>query len=668
MPQPKSVQFDAIFLNGMKSDSDPALLPPGYYWASLNCINDGGLISTRYGYKCLIDLPSGKLQGMAVFRPAQGLEQLLIGISGKIYVSTYPFSEWRLIENLLFSPHAKQLFFALTEQSARRLTPNDLGSAIKIIPTRKVLFIQDGGSTAPGFYDGSASGHVRDNLFETPIGGPMAFLGDRLWVAQGSHIFASDIANPFSFREQIYLGGTAAFVVPGDVTALAVTPGADSPQLLAFTEQNTTLIRANIRERSQWLTVTDMQREILKVGATGQRSVVSHYGQLVWMSNVGVMMFDSAVQSNVLSRLPIRDNEMAYSKVNLADDLSLVAAAGYGKYLVFSVPFSDCFNQHTWVLNASSFETLKNDSGPSWASVWTGTRPVEWATGPFAGADRAYYISVDFDGENRLWEAFLPERKDNGCPITSAVWTRGYFGISQDTQKAPGSDSIFRYADIALTGIEETLDIGAWYAGSLRGGFKQVMKKRIEVQRGNIWRDRVMTATTKLFAYKAQSRMTRTEDAVNLPQNTETGSCPPERDVTEERDDAMQLLVVWHGPATIRYIRAWAQPQAENLSGGSDACTDELPYNIVKFDGAGASSTDLEEADAIVQTREMPVYLSNQSATLERSGFSAVGVGSAESVVTQEAADRVAFCTAEGSADAQLLRVIPCKLSAGKCD
>lgn len=668
MPSPRSVQFDALWFNGLKSDSDPALLPPGYYFFGLNVINEGGLISTRHGYRCIVDLPAGKLQGLAVFRPAQGLEQLLVGIDGKIYVSTYPFADWRLIENLLFSPHAKQLFFALTEQSARRLTPNDLGSAIEIIPTRKVLFIQDGGSTAPGFYDGSQSGHVRDFLFETPSGGPMVWLGDRLWVASGSHIFASDIANPFSFREQIYLGGTASFTTPGDVTALASTPGADSPQLLAFTDRNTELIRANIRDRNAWPTTNDMQREILKVGATGQRSVVSHYGQLAWMSNTGVMFFDSAIQSNVLSRLPIRDNEMAYSKVNLADDLSLVAAAGYGKYLVFSVPYEDCHNRHTWVLNASSFETLKNDSGPSWASVWTGTRPVEWVTGPFAGADRAYYISVDYDGENRLWEAFLPERLDNHCPITSAAWMRGYFGISQDTQKAPGSDSIFRYADIALTGVEETLDIGAWYAGSLRGGFKQVMRKRIEVQRGNIWRDRLMTATTKLFAYKAQSRSVRTEDAVQLPQDTETGSCPPERDVTEERDDAMQLLVVWHGPATIRYVRAWAQPQAENLSGGSDACATESPYNLVKFDGAGATSTDLEEADAIVQTREMIVYTSNQSATLERNGFSAVGVGSAESVVTQAAADRVAHCTAEGSADAQLLRVLPRKLSSGKCN
>lgn len=668
MPLPKSVQFDALWYGGMKSDCDPSLLPPSMYWLGYNVVNEGGTISTRPGYRCIVDLPAGKLQGITIFRPSNGIEQLVVAVNGRIYVSSYPFATWRLLDNVLFTEHARQIFWVQTEQSVQRLTANDLGSASEVIPTKRVLFMQDGGATAPAFYDGTLSGHIRDNLFETPTGGPMAWLGDRLWVAKGSHVFASDISNPFSFREQIYLGGTAAFTFATDVTALASTPGSESPQLLVFTEHNTSLVRANIRERDAWPTTTDMQREIFKVGATGQRGVISHYGQLAWFSNNGVVFFDSASQANVLSRLPIRDSEMSFSKNGLGDDLSLVAGSAHGKYLVFSVPFEDLHNRHTWVLNGASFETLKDDSGPSWASIWTGTRPVEWASGPVAGAERAYYVSVDYDGTNRLWEAFLPERLDNKCPITSAVFTRGYFGISPEgaADKPPGSDTSFSYADLALAGIEETLDIAVFYAGSLRGGFKNILAKRIEVMRGNMFWNRILTATSRLFAYKPQARTLRTQEAKHLPLATESGSCPPERLLTERNDDGFQLFIVWHGPATIRFIRAWGQPKPESQSGSGKACEDEQPYNVIKFDGAGASSTDLSEADAEALAHSMTVFTSNQTTTLTREGFTAVGVGHAESLINQQTADRVAFIIAEQSADTQLMRTIPPVLSRGK--
>lgn len=669
MPLAKSVQFDALWFNGMQSDVDPALLPPGKYWLGYNVVNEGGTISTRHGYRCIVDLPAGKLQGLTIFRPSNDVEQLVVAVDGKIYVSRYPFDIWRLLDNVLFTAHAKQIFWAHTEQSAQRITPNDIESALEIIPTKRVLFMQDGGATAPAFYDGTASGHIRDNFFETPTSGPMAWLGDRLWVSKGSHLFASDIANPFSFREQIYLGGTGAFTFSTDIMALASTPGSESPQLLVFTQENTSLVRANIRERSVWPTTTDMQREIFAVGATGQRGVVSHFGQLAWYSNNGVVFFDSAAQSNILSRLPLRDGEMSFSKNGLGDDLSLVAGSAYGKYLVFSVPFESNYNTHTWAMNSASFETLNDASGPSWASIWTGTRPVEWASGTVAGAERSYYVSVDYDGTNRLWEAFLPERLDNKCPITSAMFSRGYFGISPDAgaqDKAPGADSTFRYADVALTGVEETLDIAVFYAGALRSGFKKILAKRLEAKRGNVFRDRRITATTKLFAYKPQSRTLRTQDAYHLQQATETGTCPVERPLTEDNDEGFQLFVVWQGPATIRFIRAWGQPKPESQSGGGDACDDETLYNVVKFDGAAAVSSDLSEADAAALSRSMVVYRSNQTATLTRDEFTAVGVGHAESLITQQTADRVAQCVAEKSADAQLLRVLPPVLSRGK--
>jgi hypothetical protein len=76
---------------------------------------------------------------------------------------------------------------------------------------------------------------------------------------------------------------------------------------------------------------------------------------------------------------------------------------------------------------------------------------------------------VDEDGNNRLWEAFIPDRLDNGCPITWAVETRGTFGPTSQAGKIPGSNCRFQWADIALSGIAEDLNLGVFFAGSTRG-------------------------------------------------------------------------------------------------------------------------------------------------------------------------------------------------------
>lgn len=657
--------FDSTWFRGVKSDSDPGQIPLGYAWNAVNMVNTGGLLGCRPGYRCIVQLPHGNLQGCRIFRPRLGIEQLVIVIDGIVYVADYPFTNFRRLENLLFSPTAKQIFWANTEQSASRLTPNDINSAIEIVPVRNVLIMQDGGITAPAFYDGSQSGHIRDNLYETPAGSAMRWVGDRLWVASGSFVYASDIANPFSFREQIYLGGVAAFVFSGDVTAMAITPSLEFPQLLVFTDSNTSLLKANIRDRSQWLTVEDMQREIFRVGCTSQRSVINHFGQLAWFSPSGATFFDAASVSKLASRLPIRDNEMMTSKTQLSEDLSLVAGAAHGQFMLFSVPAEDKYNKHTWVLNGASYETLNDDSGPSWCGYWLGTRPVEWAYGVIADSERAYHVSTDADCENRLWETFLPERLDNGCPITWAVETRGYFGLTSQ-KKQPGLDATFCYADIALVCVDENTDIAVKYAGGLRGAYKPILTKELHVARGSLHYQRNITPSSLLFGFKPQSRILRTEEVRLQDVGTETESCPVERKKLEDKDESFQLLIVGQGPATIRWIRAFAQPEREDQSADGEACRNETGENAIRFDGEGAAASTWDEVFSALQAKDVTAYESNKSATVVQNGQSAVGVGHADSIISQGTADRVATIVAVRAAESELLRVLPPTLSLGE--
>lgn len=670
MPQPEAnpqyiVDYEGSFYRGVKSDVDPSQLPPNYVWSAINMLNVGGVLTCRPGYRCITTFPDGNLQGAALFRPQVGIEQLVVVIDGVFYVAEWPFTSWRMLTNVLMSPQAKQIYWAMTVQAAERIT-EDIGSAIRAIEPRAVLFANDGGFTAPAWFDGANSGHVRDNYFETPAGGPMCWVGDRLWVAVRNQVFASDIANPFSFREQVYLGGNSSFFFDSEVTALSPTPSIEAPQLMVFTESSGSILQANMRVRDQWPYTPDFQREVVQVGCASNRSIVSHYGKLVWYSPAGVAFFDAASAGKHTSRLPVRDNEMMVSKITVSEDQSLIASATFGQYSLLSVPAEDSYNKHTWVLNNASLETLSDESGPSWAGHWLGTRPVEWVYGVIANQERIYHVSVDDDGKNRLWECFLPDRLDNGCPITWAFSTRGFFGVSApSTQKMPGAPCRLAWTDVALAGISENLDIAAFYAGGTRGAFRQMMSKMVAVEKGSISADVEIDADTEIFAFKPQSRVLRTEDA-GLQQAEETGSCPIERPWLESIDESFQLYVTGNGPATIKWLRVFAMTTGDDWSGDAEARTSETGINALRFDGAGAQGEDVAEATAKLLAVPAPNFISVKTAVVEQGGMSAVGVGSGESLVSQEAADRVANIVATKQAENELRNALPKVISVGE--
>jgi hypothetical protein len=664
MPGERLLDIDSTFFLGCDSSLDPNQTRLGGYWHGINCVNVGGQVSCRPGYKCIVQLPQGKLQGATLFRPALGFEQMIVAVDGAIYVAEYPFKNFRLLTNVQFLPYAKQIFWQQAVQSAERRTA-DQNSAIDVIEPRQVLFMQDG-FTAPAFYDGSSSGHIRDEQFETPIGTAMAFAGDRLWVARGDKVFASDISNPFSFREQTYPGGVSAFEFAGDVTAMINIPSLEFPQLLVFTESDVSLLQANIRDRSLWPTTDNFQKQIANVGCPSQRSLVSHFGTLSWMSPSGVAIFDASVLGRLSSRLPIKDNELLVSKTQLFDDLSTVAGAAFGQFLLFSTPAHDLYNKHTWALNNASLETLADASGPSWMGIWLGTRPVEWVYGSIAGKERAYHVSFDEDEQNRLWETFRPERLDNGCPITWGFFTRAYFGATGGSGKTPGMNCRFKFADVSLVGIEEDLDIGIFYAGGLRGAFKPVCAKRISVERGSLSYDQEITATTQLFAFKPQVRIVRSEDANQQAVDLETGSCPPESDKLEDVDSEFQLAIIFHGPAAVRQIRTFGILDAEDYNGGApEVCENQARFNAVRFDGVGVTSTDYAGAVTALSEAFVRRFTANRTTAVSQDGFTAIGVGFAESVVSQDAADRVAEIVAVKQAEAELSGVVPPILSVG---
>jgi len=285
---------------------------------------------------------------------------------------------------------------------------------------------------------------------------------------------------------------------------------------------------------------------------------------------------------------------------------------------------------------------------------------VQWLSGTIVGQQRIYHVSFDEDEENRLWEAFTPDRLDNGCPITWAMISRGHFGLSSSVQKPPGYPIRFNFSEIALTAIDEDLDCGVFVAPGVRGAFRQLASRTIRASRGSMDYRLELTAESQIFGMKAQSRKFRTQDLQTLPNIDGDAACAVEDDVGDGIDESFQIMVVGQGPATLRWIRSWANDQTdESQDASAVACESEDQYNGLRFDGIGFDDASLETLVAELTVTLVPNYTSTKTATITSGSFTAVGTGSATSIISQGAADRVANIVATQQAEAEMAAMQP---------
>ena len=146
----------------------------------------------------------------------------------------------------------------------------------------------------------------------------------------------------------------------------------------------------------------------------------------------------------------------------------------------------------------------------------------------------------------------------------------------------------------------------------------------------------------------------------------ESGACPVERPDIDGIDESFQLLVVGHGPATVRWLRVFGFTVPDEQSGAGDACVDETGVNALRYDGVGVRAGNLGDAVLELGVAPADAYESYKTVQLVSGAYSAVGVGSAKSIISQSAADRVATVVATKVADRELQSVLPPVTSSGK--
>lgn len=395
------------FFRRVDSFTNPQMLRDGDISWGFNVTTAGLKVKTRPGMDPIFSVTCGKAQGLTLFTPTNSKPHLVAAISGRIWVSPYPFNTARMLNNITFDPTVDQVVFCETVQA------KDLFS---LVSPKAVLMMQDSRSPA-AYWDGTIDEHVYPKLSGTIIGFQMEWVGNRLWVARDRQLFASDIYDPLHFTENQYLaqGGSFQAMDGNLITCLKRT--ADSQQLLVFTASNTTRINAGFTDRASWGSSENfITLAFPGVGCVGPKAAADVSGEMMWFSNEGVRRYNAVGASVFEAKNPISSHEMKQSFDRISDFKTRVCAFGFGSYAGFSVPAGSQWNRHTWVLDTSTTDTMEDQFPMAWQGVWTGTFPVEWTSGQVYDRKRCFHISQDLDGV-RVWECFLDGNQDDGQEI-----------------------------------------------------------------------------------------------------------------------------------------------------------------------------------------------------------------------------------------------------------
>jgi hypothetical protein len=584
-------------------------------------------------------LPDGKLQGFCVFAPQHGLVSLVAAVDGSVYVSQYPFKTTQLLAGVNMSAEAEQVFFATAQQGLQR---NQDGS-LSFLPVPKSVLIIQSGRSAPAYYDGSRGAHIRGTDV-TPVGTAMVWSGSRLWVARGNRVFASDFANPFSFVEQYYLGGSDSLVMPANVTAMTEVTGLSALKLLVFTATDTISIQSNVLSRELWPETPNFQLTIFPgVGCVSARSICAQAGFLWWVSAEGLVSLDTARMAQITTSFPSIESGMGAFKRFSHNRRGAIAAVSVKDFLLMSMPYGSRLNKHTWALDNSVFRIGEQAAPSAWASVWTGFSPVDWAAFVDEARQRVFAACTTEGEQNSVHEFLLDTRRDSGQDIECAVELRALTGntLAQKTAK---------WVYLTVSDVSGEVDIRVDWRGAHRGRYKQCLSGRFLAAEGSFNPAVEVAADTPLFALHPQFRRVRTRQIDTAPEDDLTTRCRETRWM-EARDWAYSFLVRWNGDLALREVQPVYMETVEATAG--ECLESEDASVFVRFDGAATDSM-AELEDAVPES-----YTAFASVSGEARGVTASASRVRESLISAQAAQKMAQQAASAQVGHTLVAIAP---------
>jgi hypothetical protein len=672
---------DAGWTAGMNTLRHPWLLRADQYRRGVNISNRGGIAQTRPGFAMKLILPEGNLQGFTHFRMTKNdtwVDYLVAAVDGKVYAVPDPFDQPRnwddfRIKNIQFDASVEMVYFCQAEKTVETL--ND--QTLKIVPTYNVLIMQDGVNAA-AYWDGTESRHMNEAAptLETPRGTWMTFSGGRLWVAREKIVLASDLFDPLKFVERTQGESRGDFSFPKLITGLTSFVGTKRTEVVTvFTEDRSEILESGIRDRTKWATTESFQSVLFpSTGCVAGRSVVFQAGLMWWYSLGGLVASDTAASTNLTSQMNFKDAEMAFSKQYMASDQSGICGLSFENFILMSAPIGQNLNSETFVLDYATMSEASADKIPSWSSVWTGIRPIQWVSATIGKRRRAFAASVDYaslsDGShNHIWEAFMPEREDTFFELysdyTTVEYRRPIYCEFETRLIGDGHDlKQFIYADLNFVEVGGDVSVRCDYRG-MRGTYKNILCKQLIAPSdiGNTGAKISPDELDALGALKKQSRRVSTQTGEVI---VDAITC--ENEHSENIDKAFSLLIRWCGQLAVESIRIFSEPYAEKSEGRCDA--DETSVCVVDETGANhiydrqdgyLSSEELYLAAkqslwASTQTYTETLYCPSDSVT---GPLAVTAISTYRSQISQEDADSKALAAATQAAKNQAAALRP---------
>lgn len=679
------VKTGAGWIHGVNSVRNPWALPDDQFKWAVNCSIRGGVVQTRPGLSMRLSLPPGNFQGgilfaankqakaPSVYKTASGitvsqlatiytvdgtesneaeLPYLVFAVSGKVYYCPFPLvqpKDWidYLLTGISLDPNVERVNFVAATQSAQVST----GSALTITPSHRIIVVQDGIRSAGWWNGADKTGAQSDTV---PIGFWMAYSGNRLWVATGNVISASDLGNPLSWEERLSGTGRGDFSVARPITAMQDYVGQNNDsRLVVFTDRSTYSLASGILDRSTWAFTANFQNVLFPtIGCIAGKSISFQAGMMWWYSQGGLVSADVAASSYLSSQVLYKDVEMAKAKRLMSENINNICCTAFENYLLVSVPYLETANSATMVLDYAAASEWNQARNPAWAGVWTGIRPVEWISGAIAGQPRCFAFSVDYAPTNdgsyiHVWEAFTQNRYDTYLVInqdgtTTDLINRIYCQMETGLMGDGMDLKQLVYAEVDSSQIAGTVDLKVSYRGS-KGTYQPILSTRV-------------LAATEDYQYKTSPEAVPIEElgflqtqhrrliTESVQSDSIQKSC--ESNFLLNVDKAFSLLIEWCGGFGVDAVRMFQDPFSDKSTGGVVA--PESRFCVLGEDGS-TMLVDLNESPKENPMTDPTVWFSTQTASwpIAKCNISdplsnATATASARSYVSQADANFVA--------------------------
>lgn len=398
--------------DGVNSAVDPDLIGPRELAWMLNGTTRGGKPATRPPMRSRMYLPQGLVQGASYCSLQGGM--IIVSVAGRPYrlrigAGTDDYSYEAIPLSYFNSSVLRQAWMQET-----------VGS----------LVIQDGQSD-PIIFDGSTARRSATANNEVPLGKQMAYGNGRLWVAVGGNtavagdiVVDGDFQSELQFTETNYLSGGGSLSFPGDIRAMRFIPARDSADygpLLVCGRNFGKLIRADITSRDLWAVIPKFVSDVLtSIGASGHWNMAAVNQDIYWRdSDGGIRSLGSAIRdqndagsaplSTEVSRITNFESEhlLEFGSIIYFDNRLLLTASPYLN------PQGGISFKSLISLDFAPISTMRGKSQPAYDGQWSGVGFSNLVAGDFNGRRRAFAISSDVDGDNRLWEILTSGRDDS---------------------------------------------------------------------------------------------------------------------------------------------------------------------------------------------------------------------------------------------------------------